>query len=130
MIIEGYQLISLYQIWVRFFFVYEKSLKLTLKPVFEYKITFWFCVLVLWIHKGYYVVKNLVWNIRIKKFWYTNDVKGVVIPIHFLTADHPAFNCLHIFATNSWFGGQNEEIFSFEYQIKSIFIFLMWIKLH
>ena len=43
-----------------------------LKPVFEYKITFWICVLLLWILKGYYVVKMLVWNVRIKAFWYTN----------------------------------------------------------
>ena len=42
-----------------------------LKPGFEYKITFWICILGLWIHKGYYVVKKLVWNVRIKAFWYT-----------------------------------------------------------
>ena len=46
-----------------------------LKSVFEYKMTFWICVLVLWIHKGYFVVKNLVWNVRIKGFWYTNVFK-------------------------------------------------------
>ena len=28
----------------------------------------WICV---WFHKGYFVVKKLVWNIRIKAFWYT-----------------------------------------------------------
>ena len=39
--------------------------------VFEYKITFSIRPLVLWIDKGYYVVKNLVWNVRIKDFWYT-----------------------------------------------------------
>ena len=38
---------------------------------FLYKITFWICVLVLWIHKGYCVVKKLVWNVRIKAFLYT-----------------------------------------------------------
>ena len=43
-----------------------------LKPVFEYKISFWICVLVLWIHKGYCVVKKLVWDVRIKAFRYTN----------------------------------------------------------
>ena len=26
----------------------------------------------LWIHKGYCVVKWLVWNVRIKAFWFTN----------------------------------------------------------
>ena len=53
-------------------FVYQKSLKRTFKPSFEYKIAFWICVLVmLWIHKVYCVVKKLVWNLRIKAFWYT-----------------------------------------------------------
>ena len=32
------------------------------------------CVLVLWIHKGYSVVKKLVRNLRIKNFWYTNII--------------------------------------------------------
>ena len=40
--------------WLRFIFVYQKSLK----PVFEYKITLLICVLVLWIYKGYCVVKK------------------------------------------------------------------------
>ena len=53
-------------IWVGFTFVYQKSLKQTLNPVCEYKITYWICVLVLWIHKGCNVVKKLVWNVRIK----------------------------------------------------------------
>ena len=38
----------------------------TLKLDFEYKITFWIHVLVLWIHKGYLVIKKLVWNVRIQ----------------------------------------------------------------
>ena len=42
-------------------FLYQKSLK----PV---KITFWICVLVLWIRKEYCLVKKLVWNFRIKQF--------------------------------------------------------------
>ena len=45
-----------------------------LKPVFEFKIIFWICVLVLWIYKGYCVVKKLVWNVCIKAFWYTKLV--------------------------------------------------------
>ena len=49
-------------------FLYTRN---RLKSVFEYKITFWICVLVLWIHKGYCVVKKLVWNVPIKAFWYT-----------------------------------------------------------
>jgi hypothetical protein len=64
-----------YQIWVGFIFVYQKSFyNERLKPVFEYKITFWICVLVLWMHKGYCVVKELVWNVRIKAFWYTKKI--------------------------------------------------------
>ena len=42
------------------------------KSVFEYILTFWICVLVLWIHKGYFVLKKLVWNVFIKAIWYTN----------------------------------------------------------
>ena len=30
-----------------------------LKPGFKYKITLWICVLMSWIHKGYFVVKKL-----------------------------------------------------------------------
>ena len=42
------------------------------KPVFDYKITFWICFIVLSNHKGYFVVKKLVWKVRIKAFCYTN----------------------------------------------------------
>ena len=35
---------------------------------------FWICVLVLLFHKGYYVVKKLVWNVCIKAFLYTKPV--------------------------------------------------------
>ena len=54
-------------------FIYQKSLKRTYKTIFFNKITFWVCVLVLWIHKCYYVVKKLVWMfiLNIKAFWYT-----------------------------------------------------------
>ena len=34
----------------------------TRKTSFEYKATFRICVLALWVHKGYCVVKKLVWN--------------------------------------------------------------------
>ena len=48
-----------YQIWVGFFCISTINLQNEcLKPVFEYKITCWICTLVLWIHKGYCVVKN------------------------------------------------------------------------
>ena len=67
-----------YQIWFVFIFVYQKSLKGTFKPVFEYKINFWICVLSFWIHKGYFVVKKLVWNLRIKAFWYIKYIKTLL----------------------------------------------------
>ena len=35
----------------------------------------WICVLVLWIHKGYFVVKKLVLNVCVKAFWYTKWFK-------------------------------------------------------
>ena len=35
-------------------------------------------VLVLLIHKGYCVVKKLVWNVHIKAFWYTNLISFLV----------------------------------------------------
>ena len=55
-----------------YLFLYTRNLwNESLKPALEYQITFWICVLVLWIHKGYWVVKKLVWNVRIKDFWYT-----------------------------------------------------------
>ena len=59
---------------LRFIFVYQKSLR----PVFEYKITFWIYNLALWIPKGYCVLKKLVWNVRIKPFWYTKVVKAII----------------------------------------------------
>ena len=40
----------------------------------EYKINFWICFLELWIYKGYFVVKKLVRNVRIKAFWYTKII--------------------------------------------------------
>ena len=36
------------------------------------------CILVLWIHKGYCVVKKLVWNVCIKAFWYKVDKKVIL----------------------------------------------------
>ena len=43
--------------------------------IFKTKSVFLFiCLLVLWIHKGYFVVKKLVWNVRIKAFWYTKKI--------------------------------------------------------
>ena len=50
----------------RIYFLYKKSFKRTFKTGFEYKITFWIDFLVLLIHKGYCIVKKLVWNVHIK----------------------------------------------------------------
>ena len=62
-------------------FLYTRNLQHErLKPVFECKITFWICVLMLRIHKGYCLVKKLVGNVRIKAFWYT---KRLLIILHF-----------------------------------------------
>ena len=57
-----------------------------MKQVFEYKITFWICVLVLWIHKGYCVVKKLVWNV---------GINGIQINFN-LTEEDPFNNSLYI----------------------------------
>ena len=53
-----------------YFYTCQKTLKRRFKTVFKYKITFWICVLVLWIHKC--IIKKMVWNVSIKAFWYTN----------------------------------------------------------
>ena len=52
-------------------FLYTKNLK----PIFEYKIFFWICVLVLWILKGYCVVKKLEWSVR-------NKLSGIQIILY------------------------------------------------
>ena len=46
--------------WLRFIFVHNKSLNRIrmFQTGFENKFTFWNCVFVLWIYKGYFVVKN------------------------------------------------------------------------
>ena len=59
-----------YQISVGFIFVYQKSLKRTFKTGFwvqNHRLN------LLWIHKGYCVVKKLVWNVRIKSIWCTKQ---------------------------------------------------------
>ena len=65
------------------FFVYQKSLKRTFKFFFEYKIIFSICVLVLWIHRGYCVVKKLVLNVRINAFWYTKYIFMFLLKIRY-----------------------------------------------
>ena len=38
----------------------------------------------LWIHNDYLVVKMLVWNVRIKAFWYTKIYKTILILQNFV----------------------------------------------
>ena len=47
-------------VWFRFLFVYQNFLKRLFKSSFWVKNTFWICVCVLWIHKGYFLVKVLL----------------------------------------------------------------------
>ena len=62
-----YQFLSLKLIFIfdlEYLFLYFINLQNErLKPVLEYKIVFWICVLVLWIHKGYCEVKKLVYQV-------------------------------------------------------------------
>ena len=60
------QLKSSYQIWAAFIFVHQKSLKRTFKTSF-------------WVQNQLFVLKNLVWNVLIKAFWYTNLVVLIII---------------------------------------------------
>ena len=62
LILNVYLLNLSYQIWVRLIFVYQKSSKHMFKTRFWIQNTFLFCDLVLKIHKGYFVVKKLVWE--------------------------------------------------------------------
>ena len=70
-----YNLLNICSCVVNFilFCTYTEKFKLDNKnlshQLFDFKITFWICVLVLWIHKGYFVVKRLVY------FWYSKQNK-------------------------------------------------------
>ena len=55
-----------------FFFKSEMFKTNDKKQFMSTKSPFWICVLVLWIHKNYVLVKKLLWNVRNKVFWYTN----------------------------------------------------------
>ena len=62
--------------------------------IFKTKSVFLFiCLLAVWIHKGYFVVKKLVWNVRIKAFWYTKKI----IPF-----SNQPFICHNFFCYISW----------------------------
>ena len=56
-------------------YLYLKSLKYTIETGFWVQNHLWICVLELWIHKAYFVIKKLVWNVYIKAFLYTKIVK-------------------------------------------------------
>ena len=43
-----------------------------LSAISQFKIST--CVLALLIHKGYFIVKKLMGNVRIKAFWYTKPI--------------------------------------------------------
>ena len=67
-----------HQTWVRFIFFYTRNLyNKRLNRFLSTKSPFWICVLVLWIRKGNCVVKKLLWNVRIKAFWYTNNINMI-----------------------------------------------------
>ena len=67
--------------WLSFTLIHHKPLKRTFKTGFWVKMTLWICVLVLWIHKGYSVVKSfLVYKTSSFSYLYFNIVK-----INFLT---------------------------------------------
>ena len=74
----------------RIYFVYQKSLKRT------FKTSFWVQIHLLNLcssavnPKGYYVVKKLVWNVRIKAFWYTKDIALY----NHLKSLHTNINCI------------------------------------
>ena len=56
------------------FFCIPEFLKRTFKPVFWVQIIFWICVLVVWMHRGYFLFKRVVWYVCIKAFWYTKHI--------------------------------------------------------
>ena len=47
-----------FHIFNRFFFTQKPLKRTSFKTIFEYKMTFWICVPVLWIHKVYFIVKT------------------------------------------------------------------------
>ena len=63
---------------------------------FFVQITFWICVLALWIPTGYFEVKKLVCNVRIKAFWYTNGFKKISWCCFLLKLQATKFRTIHI----------------------------------
>ena len=98
------------------YFLCVKNLKNEcLKPIFSYKITFWICVLVLWIHICFCVFKKLVWNFRFKAFLYTiyifdsdlfficqKFLKPTFKPV-FLVQNHPLHLCIVLWIHRGYF---------------------------
>ena len=68
---------------LRFIFVYKKFLKLTFKIGFGIQNHLLNLVLVLSIHKGYFVGKRLVLNICNKYFWYTKMFRCISFILFF-----------------------------------------------
>ena len=98
---NAYKLKFSYQIWVGCFCIPENRIRL--KPVFRYNITFWICVLVLWINKGYCVVKKLVWIVRIKTFWYTNGNKSLTEKVESIIILCPCNCTMYIYLIFQYF---------------------------
>ena len=80
----------------RIYFYIPDIFKTNIKNRFlSTKNTLWIYVLVVLIHRGYCVVKKLVWNIRIKAFWYT---KYIICTIYCLQRQRLLFSkCVLIF---------------------------------
>ena len=73
----------------RFIFAYQKSLKLTFEPCFwvqNHHLNLCFLAV------NYFVVKKLMWNVRIKALWYTISIATLKMTINRATAICPHIN--------------------------------------
>ena len=74
------------------FFVYQKPLK---RSGLEYKITFWICVSVLWIHKGHFALKKWceMFVLKLSGIWdykiVNNKVKVIPANYYFSQPENP-----------------------------------------
>ena len=82
--LNAYQLNSSYQMWVRFIFAYQKSLKHTFQTGFglQNQLLNLFCRVV--ISQRLFVVKKLVWNVRDKPFCYTKPISIIMYLFEFV----------------------------------------------
>ena len=124
-----------YQIWVGFIFVCQKSLERTFKTGFRVQNHPLNLYSIAVNHKGYCVVKKLLWNVRIKAFRYTTNI--IFIFLQFVNAFefNEKYYCFMYFEfkeNNSW-NGQNIKVLAVYYQnlkffyihIKRCFFFLL-----